>query len=113
MCGIYGYISQTGATDATLFGRMGQAIRHRGPDDEGEVILEAEGVSVGLGHKRLSILDLSPAGRQPMSNEDESIWITLNGEIYNFKELTKELKERGHRYPGSCPRQGREETSAL
>ncbi|HEX9143182.1 MAG TPA: asparagine synthase (glutamine-hydrolyzing) [Candidatus Binatia bacterium] len=102
MCGIYGYISQTGATDAMLFGRMGQAIRHRGPDDEGEVILETEGFSVGLGHKRLSILDLSPAGRQPMSNEDESIWVTLNGEIYNFKELTKDLKARGHRFRSHC-----------
>jgi asparagine synthase (glutamine-hydrolysing) len=98
MCGIYGYISQTGATEPTLFGRMGKAIRHRGPDDEGEVILETEGLSVGLGHKRLSIVDLSPAGRQPMANEDESIWITLNGEIYNFKELTNELKAQGHRF---------------
>ena len=98
MCGIYGYISKKGATDATLFGHMGDAIRHRGPDDEGEVILQTEDLSIGLGHKRLSILDLSPAGRQPMSNEDDSIWITLNGEIYNFKELTKELKARGHRF---------------
>ncbi len=98
MCGIYGYVSHSGLIERADFSRMGQAIRHRGPDDEGEMILEAGEISVGLGHKRLSINDLSPAGRQPMANEDESIWITLNGEIYNFQELRSELKGRGHQF---------------
>jgi asparagine synthase (glutamine-hydrolysing) len=66
------------------------------------MVLKAEGLSVGLGHKRLSIVDLSPAGRQPMSNEDESIWITLNGEIYNFQELRQELMDRGHMFRSRC-----------
>lgn len=77
---------------------MGRALCHRGPDDEGEFINHSDGVSVALGHKRLSIIDLSPAGRQPMTNEDESIWITFNGEIYNFRELKRELEGKGHRF---------------
>lgn len=67
---------------------------HRGPDDEG-VYVDPQ-AKAGLGHRRLSIIDLSPAGHQPMSNEDESIWIVLNGEIYNFLEIRKDLEQRGH-----------------
>jgi len=77
---------------------MGHPLKHRGPDDEGEVILDSSEVSVGLGHKRLSIIDLSPAGKQPMANEDETIWITFNGEIYNFREIRKELEGKGHKF---------------
>ena len=77
---------------------MGHPLKHRGPDDEGEVILDSSEVSVGLGHKRLSIIDLSPAGKQPMVNEDEIIWIIFNGEIYNFREIRKELEGKGHKF---------------
>ena len=98
MCGIYGYTSLKGRIEPEILRRMGSALTHRGPDDEGETIQNSPELSVGLGHKRLSIIDLSPAGRQPMTNEDETIWITLNGEIYNFKELRKELKQKGHRF---------------
>jgi asparagine synthase (glutamine-hydrolysing) len=98
MCGIYGYLSPAGTIDPTLLGRMGRQLEHRGPDDEGEIILNAADVSVGLGHKRLSIIDLSPAGKQPMTNEDKTIWITFNGEIYNFKEIRKELEGKGHSF---------------
>lgn len=97
MCGIYGYLSPTGTIDPTILRRMGHPLKHRGPDDEGEVILDSE-LSVGLGHKRLSIIDLSPAGKQPMANEDETIWITFNGEIYNFREIRKELEGKGHKF---------------
>jgi asparagine synthase (glutamine-hydrolysing) len=71
---------------------MTDTLTHRGPDDRG--IFEEPGV--GLGHRRLSIIDLSPAGRQPMANEDGSLLIVYNGEIYNFRELRKGLEERGH-----------------
>ena len=66
---------------------MTDAIIHRGPDDEG---FYCEGL-IGLGHRRLSILDLSSSGHQPMSNNDSSIWISTNSEIYNYKELKNEL----------------------
>ena len=80
---------------------MGDTLRHRGPDDEGEMIGEDGDLCVGFGHQRLSIIDLSPAGRQPMSNEDGSIWITYNGEIYNFRALREELERKGHRFKSS------------
>ena len=97
MCGIYGYLSPS-TIDPAVLRRMGHTLRHRGPDDEGEVILDSSEVSVGLGHKRLSVIDLSPAGKQPMTNEDETIWITFNGEIYNFQEIRQKLEGKGHTF---------------
>ena len=73
---------------------MTRTLSHRGPDDEG---LYVSG-NLGLGHRRLSIIDLSSRGHQPMSNEDESIWITYNGEIYNHLSLRQDLIKKGHRY---------------
>jgi asparagine synthase (glutamine-hydrolysing) len=73
---------------------MASVINHRGPDDEGIYVKN----NVGLAHKRLSILDLSPAGHQPMSNEDGSIWIVFNGEIYNFLDLRDGLQKKGHTF---------------
>jgi asparagine synthase (glutamine-hydrolysing) len=73
---------------------MTASLTHRGPDANGIHIEEG----VGLGHRRLSIIDLSPAGNQPMSNEDGTIWIVYNGEIYNFHELRTELESKGHRF---------------
>ena len=72
---------------------MCETIVHRGPDDEG---IYAEG-GVGLGMRRLSIIDVA-GGHQPVHNEDETVWIVFNGEIYNFPELRKELESRGHRF---------------
>lgn len=72
-------------------------MRHRGPDDQG-LYLKRLNPTVGLGHRRLSIIDLSAAGRQPMSNEDGTIWLIFNGEIYNYRELRQELERRGHRF---------------
>ena len=79
--------------DADAVHRMCQTIAHRGPDDEG---VYARG-SIGLGMRRLSIIDLS-GGKQPIHNEDQSIWVVFNGEIYNFPELRCELEARGHRF---------------
>lgn len=73
---------------------MCQRISHRGPDDEG-IYVDPQ-VKIGMGHRRLSIVDLSPAGHQPMSNEDNSIWITYNGEIYNHQEIRAGLEKKGH-----------------
>ena len=90
MCGICGFNWQ----DADLARRMADTIRHRGPDQEG-VFCE---VGISLGHRRLSIIDLSEAGRQPMCNEDGSIQVVYNGEIYNFAEIKRELVQKGHRF---------------
>lgn len=73
---------------------MCDLIRHRGPDDSG---LWTDG-SIGLGHRRLSIIDLSPRGHNPMPNEDETIWLVFNGEIYNYRDLRADLRRQGHRF---------------
>jgi asparagine synthase (glutamine-hydrolysing) len=91
MCGIAGYLGSFGPE---LLARMSRAIAHRGPDDHGSWYDPA--ARVGLAHRRLSIIDLRPEGRQPMTNEDGTLQITFNGEIYNFKELRERLLTRGH-----------------
>ncbi|HEY1892346.1 MAG TPA: asparagine synthase (glutamine-hydrolyzing) [Steroidobacteraceae bacterium] len=88
MCGICGF----NWSDERLIERMKARLVHRGPDDHGSYV--AEGIS--LGHRRLSIVDLSEAGRQPLSNEDGTVWITFNGEIYNHLELRSRLEAKGH-----------------
>ncbi len=94
VCGIAGMIGrQDELVDANEIRRMCQTIVHRGPDDEG---IYARG-PVGLGIRRLSIIDLA-GGRQPIHNEDQSVWVVFNGEIYNFPELRRELETRGHRF---------------
>ncbi|MCH8290856.1 hypothetical protein IH992_07145 [Candidatus Poribacteria bacterium] len=82
ICGIY-HLEQQRLVDESLLKSMARIIRHRGPDDEG-FHLDS---NLGLGHQRLSIIDLSPQGRQPMTNEDGRFWIVFNGEIYNYPEL--------------------------
>jgi asparagine synthase (glutamine-hydrolysing) len=88
MCGICGF----NWTDPALVERMKALLVHRGPDDHGSYV--ADGIS--LGHRRLSIVDLSDSGRQPLSNEDGSVWITFNGEIYNHAQLRAVLEGKGH-----------------
>lgn len=89
MCGIYGiYNYKKNGFDMADLKSMGDVLHMRGPDDSGSYVDEM----VMLGHNRLSIIDLSPNGRQPISNEDGSVWLTGNGEIYNFKELRDRLK---------------------
>lgn len=94
MCGIAGIVKQNGAlVERALLQRMISMVNHRGPDASG---FQMSG-SVGLAHARLSIIDLG-GGHQPMSNEDKTIWITFNGEIFNYVELREELIEKGHRF---------------
>jgi asparagine synthase (glutamine-hydrolysing) len=120
MCGITGIYSPGGRVRSQDILRMTGVLRHRGPDDEGFLAVEErtgkphplrggdsrvenpgiedffEESELFLGHRRLSIIDLSPAGHQPMSNEDGSFWIVHNGEIYNYVEIRKDLEALGH-----------------
>ena len=89
MCGIAGYF---GEGDGVILRKMADTLHHRGPDDAGYFTLD----TVGLAHRRLSIIDLSPGGHQPMTGEDERVHIVFNGEIYNFQELKDELKNKHH-----------------
>jgi len=102
MCGISGLATKRlGEVDlrATIV-RMANAIRHRGPDGMDVRCFEPPGISqrVALGHNRLAIIDVSQAGREPMTNEDGTVWLVFNGEIYNFQELRKRLDSRGHSF---------------
>jgi asparagine synthase (glutamine-hydrolysing) len=90
MCGICGF---TGKKDIFQLKKMADAIVHRGPDDEGYY----SDANINLGVRRLSIIDVE-TGHQPVYNEDKNIWAVFNGEIYNFKDLRKELKQKGHKF---------------
>jgi asparagine synthase (glutamine-hydrolysing) len=95
MCGVVGIINLDGApVDDHVLARMTSAIAHRGPDGDGRYVDGA----VGLGNRRLAIIDLSAAAAMPMANEDGSVVITYNGEIYNYRELRVELEREGHRF---------------
>jgi asparagine synthase (glutamine-hydrolysing) len=95
MCGLVSVVGVDGAAvDRVTVSRMSRSLRHRGPDDEGTYVHR----SVGLGFRRLSILDLSPAGHQPMSSSCGEFVIVFNGEIYNYLELRDELESLGHRF---------------
>ena len=96
ICGIYYYGSKQNV-DINLLKRMNNMIAHRGPDGEG-FYLDS---NIGFGHRRLSIVDLAN-GIQPMCNEDESVWITFNGEIYNHKEYRDLLVQKGHSFKSNC-----------
>src|SRR6476659_4325136 len=95
MCGIAGVLYSDSArpVERSLLRAMGDSIAHRGPDAEGYWI-EA---GIGLVHRRLSIIDLN-GGDQPIGNEDGSVQVVLNGEIYNYRELRAQLENRGHRF---------------
>lgn len=96
MCGILGVVQQGQYINPGLFSRMLDTLTHRGPDGHG--VKSFEDGRVIFGHRRLAIIDLSPLGAQPLCNEDETIWLTFNGEIYNYQELRKQLLESGHRF---------------
>ena len=96
MCGIAGFAVGPGNADGAALRAMCDQLVHRGPDDSDRRTWDDHGV--GLGHLRLSIIDPSPAGRNPMSNEDGTVWIVHNGEIYNHRALRSELERAGHRF---------------
>ena len=96
MCGISGVVSVSRPVSRELTIRMRDSLRHRGPDDEG--VWWSDDGCVALGHRRLAIIDLSSAGRQPMSDQTGQLQITFNGEIYNYQEVRRDLEARGHRF---------------
>jgi asparagine synthase (glutamine-hydrolysing) len=98
MCGIAGFVNASGApADHSLIMRMTRTLAHRGPDGEG---YHLDG-PLAFGHRRLAIIDLA-GGAQPLANEDQSIWITYNGELYNDPHLRAQLQQAGHRYATHC-----------
>jgi asparagine synthase (glutamine-hydrolysing) len=101
MCGISGFV---GRADAELIQRMSDVLAHRGPDDAGTRVFPASdaGPPAALGHRRLSIIDPSPKGSQPMSYARGRYWITYNGELYNFKALRDELESDGFEFRSDC-----------
>ena len=96
MCGIAGifYLENQEKVEPAMFNRMTDSLSHRGPDDRGTFIDR----NLGLGFCRLSVIDLSPSGHQPMFNEDGSVCLVCNGEIYNFQDLKSVLEKKGHRF---------------
>ncbi len=95
MCGIAGF---SGSFDPELLTRMSTAIAHRGPDGDG--VFHDRDAGIGLAHRRLAIIDLTSAGRQPMTDTNNRAVIVFNGEIYNFRELREELVTKGYRFRG-------------
>jgi len=95
MCGILGY---SGKFSADTLAKANKRQSHRGPDGEGIFVDSDSGI--GLGHVRLSIIDTSPLGNQPMSSDAGAVTLVFNGEIYNFQELRVELETKGHRFRG-------------
>ena len=93
MCGIVGFTNNIDNSNEVL-GKMMDRIKHRGPDAEGRYIDE----DIALGHRRLSIIDVSSSGDQPIFNEDNSLVIVFNGEIYNYQVLREELISKGHKF---------------
>lgn len=101
MCGIAGVFDRHGSeVSPRLVESMRDSMRHRGPDDAG--LWRSPGADVVLAHRRLAIIDLSPAGRAPMGNEDGSVQVTFNGEIYNHELLRHDLEQQGHRFRSQC-----------
>ena len=96
ICGVWEYGASEGRIESSLLTRMRDEMTHRGPDDAGELIFDER--KGGFGFRRLSIIDLSAAGHQPMHGCDERTWLVFNGEIYNHALLRADLEKRGHKY---------------
>src|SRR6266852_8165884 len=98
MCGIFGIVARNAQIPVGVLERGTQSLAHRGPDDSGTVFLRdsfPEAIEIGLGNRRLAILDLTPLGHQPMHDAETGNWIVYNGEIYNFRDVRSELEQAG------------------
>ena len=98
MCGITGFCDFNKTLTAKDISNANQALAHRGPDGEGVEIYETKNALIGFGHKRLSIIDLSEAAKQPMHSADGNVSLILNGEIYNYSEIKIQLTKLGHSF---------------
>src|SRR5271154_2710645 len=101
MCGIVGILARNTTVAPDLLERATASLAHRGPDDSGTIIIRENSparIEIGLGNRRLAILDLSPLGHQPMQDRETGNWIVYNGEIYNFRELRTRLQADGVRF---------------
>jgi asparagine synthase (glutamine-hydrolysing) len=98
MCGFVGYIGPKAPVNRAQLVRMNDALSHRGPDDANVYVHEEAGIAVGLGHRRLSILDTRPVGRQPMSAQNQQTWITYNGEFYTYRAHRERLSAMGYAF---------------
>jgi asparagine synthase (glutamine-hydrolysing) len=96
MCGISGFIDFSKKTDKAILEKMNRIMAHRGPDGEGYAVFQTENATAGLGHRRLSIIDLSAGGNQPKTYGN--LHLSFNGEIYNYAEIKKRLEDKGHRF---------------
>lgn len=99
MCGIAGFIDFRKSSSSNTLIEMTNSLYHRGPDGSGTELLETDNATIGLGHRRLSIIDLTEFGKQPMKFNE--FWICYNGEVYNYQEIRKELIELGHHFTGN------------
>ena len=97
MCGIFGIVAHNASVPAGVLERATQSLAHRGPDDSGTLVIHdaSKNVEIGLGNRRLAILDLSPQGHQPMNDPETGNWIVYNGEIYNFRDVRSRLERDG------------------
>jgi asparagine synthase (glutamine-hydrolysing) len=103
MCGVFGIIVRHGAVPVELLEKATLSLAHRGPDDSGSVIIREtapDPLEIGLGNRRLAVLDLSPHGHQPMQDPETGNWIVYNGEIYNFHEIRRSLEQHGITFRG-------------
>src|SRR5277367_3714819 len=98
MCGIFGIVARNARIPDGVLERGTLSLAHRGPDDSGTIVERdsaADSIEIGLGNRRLAILDLSPLGHQPMHDAETGNWIVYNGEIYNFRDVRDELEQSG------------------
>src|ERR1700689_3678786 len=101
MCGIFGIVARNAQIPDGVLERGTRSLAHRGPDDSGTIVLRdtaADSIEIGLGNRRLAILDLSPVGHQPMHDAAPGNWLVYHGEIHNFRDLPDPLENPGPRY---------------
>ena len=107
MCGICGYIGPKKVTEEQLW-KMNNTMTHRGPNDGGIWQHSSQNMEIGLAQRRLSILDLSALGHQPMMSQDGRYIVVYNGEIYNFQEIRSLLEQKGYTFRSNCARTQRD-----
>ena len=98
MCGLTGFCDFSKRLNREYLSAATEVLIHRGPDSGGTVFFDTAEANIGLGHRRLSILDVSPSGNQPMYSDDQTVVLVFNGEVYNFSEIRRELETIGYSF---------------